>query len=224
MKDKLGKNNENKVKVYSPKTQIGKLNIFVESKSIDDSSQAKEAMKLIDNFIIASKKSIENQEQFDECFCLYENAIASIESFENEIKDFEKSSILTKKNEYLLKINENYSAFIKKYNRWTSTEINKLNNTLQKGQIIQFTVSSIALTIFAFLLGNIKAMETPTLKNIVVINLTLLTISLALFAFIGTFLGFLDFSARKRNRAMKVILLLLPIFSLAGVVLTSIFM
>lgn len=171
---------------------------------------------------------LDSQDKVEECFSLYNKIIKSIDSI-NSLKEYEATVISSKISSLTEEANSHYLAFLRKYNQWSLKEMKGMNDLMKRNQILQFSISSIVMTILTFLLANISVISTSeklSLRLIVVTNLILLLVSFVLFAFIGVFLGFIEKNSDSKcwRRIKRVLLLAIPLILLAAIIVLSLYM
>ena len=181
----------------------------------------------IDSFKTLSSE-VDNPDRVEECFALYNRIIKSINSI-SSLNNYEETVISSKTSSLTEEANSHYLAFLRKYNQWSLKEIKNMNDLMKKNQILQFSISSIVMTILTFLLANISVISSSaqlSLRLIVITNLVLLLVSFVLFAFIGVFLGFVEKSGDSKcwRRTKRIVLLIIPLLILAGIIVLAIFM
>lgn len=181
----------------------------------------------IDSFKLLSSE-VESQDRVEECFSLYNRIIKNINLISN-LNEYEATVISSKVSSLTEEANSHYLAFLRKYNQWSLKEMKNMNDLMKRNQILQFSVSSIVMTILTFLLANISVIsssEQLSLRLIVIVNLILLLVSFVLFAFIGVFLGFVDKNSDSKHwrRIKRIMLLIIPLLLSIAIIVLAIFM
>lgn len=212
----------------------------VEETSISERSELTNSLKDINNeSLITDIKNdisafkllsaeLDSQDKVEECFSLYNKIIKNIDSI-NSLKEYEETVISSKISSLTEEANSHYLAFLRKYNQWSLKEMKGMNDLMKRNQILQFSISSIVMTILTFLLANISVISASgqlSLRLIVITNLILLLVSFVLFAFIGVFLGFIEKNSDSKywRRIKRALLLAIPLILLIAIILLALYM
>ena len=171
---------------------------------------------------------VDSQDKVEECFALYNDIVKRINTI-GSLKDYEETVVSSKVSSLTEEANSHYLAFLRKYNQWSLKEMKNMNDLVKKNQVLQFSVSSIVMTILTFLLANISVISASgqlSLRLIVITNLILLLVSFVLFGFIGVFLGFIEKSgdSKRWRRVKRIALLAIPLIILAAIIVLAIIM
>ena len=141
------------------------ISIVVEGTTISERSELTDSLKDIngESLIIGIKDDInsfkslsselDSQDKVEECFSLYNKIIKNIESV-NSLKEYEETVLSSKVSSLTEEANSHYLAFLRKYNQWSLKEMKNINDLMKRNQILQFSISSIVMTILTFLLAN----------------------------------------------------------------------
>ncbi len=188
-----------------------------------------ELIEMINNFKSMSLEKIESYDRCEKIFGLYELIEKKISNLSSLKEKYSSEIIENTKDKLSSDLNDGYSSFLRRYNHWSLIEIINVNDIMKKNQILQFTISSVVMTILTFLLGNISIIASSgeiRLKMIILVNLSILTVAFFLFSFIGVFLGFID--SNNDCKAWRIFkrffLILLPLVIIVSIILISIFM
>lgn len=215
-------------------------NVSIVVEGISERSELTNSLKDINNEpLIADIKNdiasfkllsseVDSQDKVEECFTLYNKIVKNI-NLVSSLKDYEETVISSKVSSLTEEANSHYLAFLRKYNQWSLKEMKNMNDLMKRNQVLQFSISSIVMTILTFLLANISVISNSgqlSLRLIVITNLILLLVSFVLFAFIGVFLGFIEKNSDSKcwRRVKRIVLLTIPLIILIAIIVLAIFM
>ena len=215
-------------------------NVSIAVEGISEKSELTNSLKDINNEpLIADIKNdiasfkllsseVDSQDKVEECFTLYNKIVKNI-NLVSSLKDYEETVISSKVSSLTEEANSHYLAFLRKYNQWSLKEMKNMNDLMKRNQVLQFSISSIVMTILTFLLANISVISNSgqlSLRLIVITNLILLLVSFVLFAFIGVFLGFIEKNSDSKcwRRVKRIVLLTIPLIILIAIIVLAIFM